>query len=369
MIKGLYIHIPFCDQICTYCDFTKMVADDDLKIEYMRALVRELEYFSDLTEKCETIYIGGGTPSSLELDLLEAFLIEFASVVNLEKIVEFTFETNPGDVNEDLLNLLKKYHVSRISMGVQALNDKLLKFLGRTHTKEVVVSAVELIKKHNFALNLDFLYAIPGQTKAMLMKDLEYIKTFNPEHISYYSLIVEDKTILNYLINNHKVADFPDDKARDYADIVDFTLKEYGFIKYEVSNYSKPGFASKHNLLYWNLEEYLGIGLNASSQYNYVRMKNPRSVKEYIEGTKKHAFNMHELEEYNPKLEILLMGLRKTAGVSLDFYKQKTKKDIFEVYPQLQKHLDNNLLEIADGYLRFTNEGMYLANQVYLDII
>lgn len=369
MIKGLYIHIPFCDQICTYCDFAKMVADDDLKVEYMRALVRELEYFSDLTEKCETIYIGGGTPSSLELDLLEAFLHELASVVSLEKIVEFTFETNPGDVNEDLLKLLKKYHISRISMGVQALNDKLLKFLGRTHTKEVVFQAVEQIKKHDFALNLDFLYAIPGQTKTMLLKDLEFIKTLDPEHISYYSLIVEDKTILNYLINNHKVSDFPDDIARDYADIVDATLKDYGFEKYEVSNYAKPGFASKHNLLYWNLEEYLGIGLNASSQYNYVRMKNPRSIKEYIAGTKKHAFNMHELEEYNPKLEILLMGLRKTAGVSLDFYKQRTKKDVFEVYPQLQKHLDNNLLEIIDGYLRFTNEGMYLANQVYLDII
>ncbi len=369
MIKGLYIHIPFCDQICTYCDFTKMVANDDLKVEYIRALVRELEYFSDLTEKCETIYIGGGTPSSLELDLLEAFFNELSQTVNLQKIIEFTVEANPSDISHELLKIFKKYHVNRISMGVQSMDEGLLKFLGRNHTQDIVRNAVQLIKEYNFALNLDFLYAVPGQTKELLIKDLEYVKKFNPEHLSYYSLIVEDRTIISHLINTHKVADFPDDLARDFADIVDATLKNYGYHKYEVSNYSKPGNESKHNLIYWDVEEYLGIGLNASSQYNYIRMKNPKSIKEYIAGTKKNALNMHQLEEYNPKLEILLLGLRKTSGVSLEEYKLRIKKDVFEVYPQLKKHLENNLLEIKDGYLRFTENGMYLANQVYLDII
>ncbi|MFA7076386.1 MAG: radical SAM family heme chaperone HemW [Candidatus Izemoplasmatales bacterium] len=369
MIKGLYIHIPFCDQICTYCDFAKMVANDDLKTEYIRSLLREIEYYSDLAEKCETIYIGGGTPSSLELDLLEAFLQELSLTVNFDKIIEFTFEANPSDINPELLTILKKYHVNRISMGVQSLDNKLLKFLGRNHTKEIVIKAVELIKTFGFALNLDFLYAVPGQTKEMLLNDLKYIKIFNTEHISYYSLIVEDRTIINHWIINHKVANFPDDLARDYADIVDDTLESYRYSKYEVSNYCKTGFESKHNLIYWNIEEYLGVGLNASSQYNYIRMKNPSSIKEYIAGTKKTTFNMHQLEDYNPELEIILLGLRKTSGVSLEYYKTRVKKDVFEVYPQLKKHLGNNLLEIKDGYLRLTKNGMYLANQVYLDII
>lgn len=369
MIKGLYIHIPFCDQICTYCDFAKMVAPDDLKLEYMQSLVREMEYYNDLIAKIETIYVGGGTPSSLDLGLLEAFLHELSLNVDLENISEFTFETNPCDVNEEYLNLLKKYHVNRISMGVQSMDEGLLKFLGRTHTKEVVIKAIQEIKKFGFILNLDFLYAIPGQTKELLLGDINYIKEFNPEHVSYYSLIVEDKTILSYLISHHKVSDFSDDLARDFADIVDVSLKEFGYNKYEISNYSKVGFASKHNLLYWDLEEYLGIGLNSSSQFNNVRMKNPRKIREYIEGTKKHALNMHTLEEYDLKSELLLMGLRKTSGVSLETFKRRAKVDLFTAYPQLKKHLDNKLLEIEDGYLRFTNEGMYLSNQVYLDII
>lgn len=369
MIKGLYIHIPFCDQICTYCDFCKMVASDDLKREYMKALVKEIEYYSDLVSRIETIYIGGGTPSSLNIDLLEAFLRELEVIVDLHKIKEFTIEVNPNDVNPKLIKVLKKYKINRVSMGVQSIDPDLLKFLGRTHTHDLVEQAVKLLRKSEFDINLDFLYAIPGQSKEQLKNDLAFIEKYQVEHISYYSLIVEDKTILSYLINKNKVADFSDDLAREYGDFVDDYLEKIGYEKYEFSNYAKPGCESKHNLLYWNLEEYLGVGLNASSQYNYTRMKNPRKIKDYIEGTKKFALVMHELEDFNPKLELILMGLRKTEGINLDYYKSRVKKDIFTCYPQLKKHLDNNLLEIVDGYLRFTKDGVYVSNQVYIDII
>lgn len=369
MIKGLYIHIPFCDQICTYCDFAKLVASDDLKVEYVKALIKEIEYYSDLVEGVETIYIGGGTPSSLDIDLIEGFLHELSIVIDLKNIKEFTFEINPCDLNIQLVKLLKKYHVNRISMGVQALDEGLLKFLGRNHSKEQVIEAINLMKEHNFAINLDFLYAIPGQTLQMLKDDLEFIKTAKPNHISYYSLIVEDKTILNYLISKHKVSDFSSDLARDYADIIDQTLANLGFNKYEISNYAQPGYESRHNLLYWNLEEYLGVGLNASSQYNMIRQKNPRGIRNYIAETKKYALNMHEIEEFKPELEMLLMGLRKTEGVSLKSYQERIKKDVFTVYPLLQKHLDNGLLLVEDGYLKFSQEGIYLSNQVFIDII
>lgn len=369
MIKGLYIHIPFCDQICTYCDFCKMVTSEHTKKEYVKALIKELEYYGDLLEHIETIYIGGGTPSSLDNDLLDAFLDEVELMVDFKKIKEFTIEANPNDVSASWLEILRKHHVTRVSMGVQTLSEPLLKFLGRTHTLDIVLHAIELLKTSSLNYNLDFLYAIPGQSKEELMNDLAYIKTFNPHHVSYYSLIMEDRTVLNYLINKHKVEDFSDDLAREFGEIIDDKLASYGYHKYEFSNYAKPGYESKHNLIYWDLEEYLGIGLNASSQFNFTRMINPSKISVYLEGIKDKSLTMHRLEDFNPKLEKLLVGLRKTQGIDIKAYEKQFKQDVFKVYPQLKKHLDQGLLEVKDGYLRFTNEGMYLSNQVFVDIV
>ena len=369
MIKGLYIHIPFCDQICTYCDFCKMVTSEHTKKEYIKALIKEMEYYSDLLEHIETIYIGGGTPSSIDDDLLDAFLDELELLIDLKQIKEFTIEANPNDITPHWLEMLKKHHVTRVSMGVQSLSENLLRFLGRTHTFDIVVHAIELLKTSKLNYNLDFLYAIPGQTKEELLNDLEYIEKFNPHHVSYYSLILEDRTVLNYLINKHKVEDFSDDLAREFGEIIDERLHKIGYTKYEFSNYAKPGFESKHNLIYWNLEEYLGIGLNASSQFNFTRMINPSKISEYLKGIQDKSLTMHKIEDFNPKLETLLVGLRKTEGIQLEAYKKRFKIDVFEVYPQLNKYIDLKLLEVIDGYLRFTNEGIYLSNQVFVDII
>lgn len=369
MIKGLYIHIPFCDQICTYCDFCKMVSNDHTKKEYMKALVKELEYYSDLVAQIQTIYIGGGTPSSIDNELFAAFLDELEIIVDMKKIKEFTIEANPNDITEDFLKMLKDHHITRISMGVQSLNEDLLNFLGRTHKKATVYRAIDLVKKSGFNLNLDFLYGIPGQTKSALISDLKHIADLKPQHISYYSLILEDKTVLNYLINKHKVEEFSDDLARDFGEIIDQELKKIGYNKYEISNYSLPSYESKHNLIYWDLEEYLGIGLNASSQFNNIRMVNPSKISVYLEGIKDKSLTMHRLEDFNPKLETLLVGLRKSEGIDLETYKEKFGNDVFDIYPSLKKHLDNNLLKIEDGHLKFTNEGMYLSNQVFVDII
>lgn len=369
MIKGLYIHIPFCDQICTYCDFCKMVTSEHTKKAYLKALIKELEYYGDLLEHIETIYIGGGTPSSLDDDLLDAFLDALEGLIDLKTMKEITIEANPNDVSASWLEILRKHHINRVSMGVQSMHEDLLKFLGRTHTKDIVLHAIELLKTAQFNFNLDFLYGIPGQSQDMLMEDLDFIKDFNPQHISYYSLILEDRTVLNYLIKKHKVDDFPDDLARTFGEIIDQRLKSYGYHKYEFSNYAKAGYESKHNLIYWNLEEYLGVGLNASSQFNYVRMVNPSKISEYLEGIKDKSLTMHRLEDFNPQLETLLVGLRKTQGISLEAYQSRFKKDVFDIYPQLKKYLEQGLLETKDGYLRFTNDGIYLSNQVFVDII
>lgn len=369
MIKGLYVHIPFCDQICTYCDFCKMVASDDLKKEYMAALVKELEYYNDLIAHIETIYIGGGTPSSLDIDLMDAFLTELDIMIGLKEIKEFTIEANPNDVSKEWLEMLKKHHVTRISMGVQTMNEKLLEFLGRTHNIKIVEEAVALLKLYKFNYNLDFIYAIPGQTKEDLLVDLDYIKKFDANHLSYYSLILEERTKLNYLISKQKVKAFDDDLARDFGEIIDQKLVAYGYEKYEISNYAKKGYQSLHNLIYWNLEEYIGIGLNASSQFNYSRMVNPLKISDYLSGIKDKSLTMHRLEDFNPKMEAILVGLRKTEGVNLEAYEKRFKQPLFDLYPVLKKRIDQKLLEIKDGYLRFTNDGVYLSNQVLMDLI
>ena len=369
MIKGLYIHIPFCDQICTYCDFCKMVASDDTKRAYMKALIKEIEYYNDLLAHIETIYIGGGTPSSLDHPLMDAFLNVLDGLVDTKTLKEYTIEANPNDVNESWVQMIKKHHVTRVSLGVQTMDDTLLKFLGRTHHSDDVKEAVSLFKKYQMNVNLDFIYAIPNQTEEQLMIDLNAIQTLKPNHISYYSLILEEKTVLNYLLSKQKIKDFDEDLARDFGEKIDAFLSDLNYKKYEFSNYALSGFESKHNLIYWNLEEYLGVGLNASSQFNNSRMVNPCRISDYLDGIKDKSLTIHQLEDFNPKMETLLVGLRKIEGVSLEAYENRFKMSVFDRYPVLKKHLDHHLLEISNGYLRFTPNGLYLSNQVLMDLI
>lgn len=370
MIKGLYIHIPFCNQICKYCDFAKMVATEDMKDEYIEALLNEMQYYGDLLQNLKTVYIGGGTPSILKLPQLERVLKGLQKFVNLESLEEFTIEVNPNDVRIELLELFKKYHVSRISMGVQTFNDRTLSFIGRVHTKEIAMHAYSLLTEYGFDnINLDFIYGIPGQTLRDVEVDLNLIGTLNPDHISYYSLIIEEKTIFYHLIKRGKIDETDEDVVMDMADLIDRQLEEFGYVKYEFSNYSKPGKESMHNLLYWDLDEYLGIGLNASSQYNNMRVKNPERISEYLEGMSCDTLTMHIMDEFNPRQEYLLMGLRKTTGINLKRFKERYKIDVFELFPDIRKHLDNGLLEINGEFLRFTKKGVYLSNQVYVDLI
>ncbi len=370
MIKGLYIHIPFCNQICKYCDFCKIVAGPEIQEEYIDALIREMKYYSDLLQKIQTVYIGGGTPSCLKLSQLEKIFKTIQGFRDLQSLEEFTIEVNPNDVNPSLLELLKKYHVSRVSMGVQTFEDRSLKFIGRNHTKEIAMHAYTLLTEAKFDnINLDFMYGIPGQTKRDVEIDLNLIETLNPDHISYYSLIIEEKTILYHLIKRGKVDEVDEDIVMDMADLIDERLEKQGYIKYEISNYAKPGKESKHNLLYWNLEEYMGVGLNASSQYNYMRVKNPEKISVYLEETDKEILTMHTIDDFNPRLEYVLMGLRKTRGISLKEFKERYNLDMFELFPNLKKHLENGLLERKGDCLRFTKKGVYLSNQVYMDLI
>ncbi len=369
MIKGLYIHIPFCDSICTYCDFCKMVANQELKTKYIDALIKELDFHVYKYTNLETIYIGGGTPSSLDLELLDLLLKRISDYIDVKNLSEYTIEANPNDINQDFIDIIKKRNINRVSLGVQTMDNGLLKFLNRTHKKEDVNKGIELLRANGINnINLDFIHSIPNQTMDSIKTDLSYIKTIKPPHISYYSLIVEENTLLSYLISQKQVTPLSSDLEADYSEYIRDSLLELGYNRYEISNYAKNGLESAHNLLYWNLDEYLGVGLNAASQYDNKRFKNPNLITNYINKINQKDFTNTE-EDFNPVMEYILLGLRKTEGINLNDFSTKYKEDVFELYPGLKKHLKNGLLVIKNSYLKFSKKGMELSNQVYLEII
>ncbi|MBI9010220.1 MAG: radical SAM family heme chaperone HemW [Tenericutes bacterium] len=365
MIKGLYIHIPFCNQICSYCDFVKQVAKPQTIEKYMDTLIEELKYYKDNYSFLETIYIGGGTPSSIPNDLLEKLLLAISQLIDLSKITEFSMESNPNDITEEFVQLIKKYSVNRLSIGVQTINNKLLKLLNRNHSKNDIIEALTILKRnHMDNFNLDFIYGIPYQTMENVQDDLEFIKDSQALHISYYSLIYEEKTVLDYQIGKGLLKPLDEDLVADFSDVVKAQLQIMGYKHYETSNYAFEGYQSRHNLIYWNLEEYLGIGLGAASQYDNKRLINQSSITKYSLDYKKRI-----MEDYNPKMEYLLMGLRKTEGISLTKYKERFQAEVFDNFPKLRRHLQTKLLVIEADYLLLTDLGQDLANQVYLDII
>lgn len=369
MIKALYVHIPFCDQICLYCDFCKLVANQKLKQEYTEALIKELEAHAKQFIHLETIYIGGGTPSSLDFGLLEDVLQTIDDLVDMAQIQEFTFEANPNDIDEELLEILFRHHITRISLGVQTISDESLDILGRMHKRADIDRSVQLIENDKrFTYNLDFIYALPNQTLSGLNEDLNYIGKLMPPHVSYYGLILEEHTQLHHLVSKKAIQLPDDDLSADFSLIVRDTLRSLGYERYETSNYALKHQASKHNLAYWNLEEYIGIGLGAASQFSGKRFTHTRKISEYIKAINQDDFGMIE-EEFNPKMETLLLGLRKMEGVNMDAFEMTFKESIFIAYPGLNKHLENGLLEITGNHLHFTDKGAELANQVYMEII
>ena len=271
---GLYIHIPFCRKICSYCDFYKMVVSDEFKIKFFNYLIKEFSLLDNTVSNVDTIYIGGGTPSSVNLELLENLFVALENRIDLTKIKEFTFEINPEDINLELLKLLKKYHVNRLSIGVQTFNQKHLRLLNRITNYDDLSLKINLIKQIGFEnYSFDLIYALPNQTVDELLDDLKFVRSLEPKHVSTYSLILEEHTILNHLFNQkkwEKIDEEIDEKM--YFKIIEF-LKEFGINQYETSNFSKPGFESKHNLIYWNNEHYFAIGPSSSGYINNVRYK------------------------------------------------------------------------------------------------
>lgn len=363
---GLYVHIPFCKSICSYCDFNKQLCYSNKQIrEYIDALKKEVKKYKDYFNNIQTIYIGGGTPNSISLNLLDELLSFIDSYKN--NIIEYTIEVNPELLSIEQIKCFIKHGINRISIGVQSFDLKVIEAIRRHHNKEIVLKAINnchMLGLNN--INIDMMYGLPKQDLASLRNDLAIIKDLNIKHISYYSLILEDKTILSYELNNKLMTIPDDDLTADMNDIVTKKLQEFGYIHYEISNYARPGYQSKHNLLYWNKEEYIGVGMAATSYVNHIRWTNTTNISKYINDIYQQVIEKLSIED--EKKEFFLMGLRKISGVNINEYYNKYHEDPILRF-NLNKWINNGLLEIDNSYLRFTKRGINLGNIVFEEFI
>lgn len=370
---GLYIHIPFCNKVCPYCDFNKMVASDNLKEKYIKALIKESKIKNISKYDLSTLYIGGGTPSSLKMDLLEMLFSSLNEKINLEKLEEFTFECNPEDIHSDLLKLLKKYHVSRLSIGIQTLNKSFQHHIKREFEYEKLSTVVKLLNECGFInYSFDLMYGFLNQTISDIKLDIDKLVSLNPTHISIYSLIVEDHTIFGKLKNDGHILESSDDEqAKLYLFIIDY-LEKFGYHQYETSNFSKKGYESIHNLIYWDHNEYLCLGSGASSFIDDVRSVTTTKIYDYI-----NNLNNNQLPDIDSELldfedltdEFVMMALRKNEGVDTLLFEEEFGVDIFEYYPNINYLLKNNIIEARGKFLFIKKEFRYVANSVIVKFI
>lgn len=360
-MRGLYIHIPFCNRLCSFCDFPKRIKQkEDLKIKYIEKLKEDLSLVID-KYSFNTIYIGGGTPNSLSLEMLED-LFKSLEKIDYKQILEFTIETNYELITLEQVLLFKKYHINRISLGVQTLNDKIALNINRYCNYDLLKEKIKLLRENGIDnINLDFIFGLPNQNIEDVEKDLEYIKELKPNHISYYSLILEDKTVLSNLISKN-IINIPDDEitSKMFELIID-KLKEYGYHHYEISNFAYKGYESKHNLLYWNLEEYIGVGMSAASYINNMRVSNSKLIDNYLKNN-----DIIEIEEStnDSKGEYFWLGLRKIDGVSISGYIDKYKCNPFDDY-DINQLVNKGLLVIDGDYIKLTHFGLLNGNYVF----
>lgn len=360
VIKSLYIHIPFCKNICSYCDFCKMYYNGEIVNNYLIALEKEInKYYKK--EIMNTIYIGGGTPSSLSIEQLQK-LFEILKIVNTSSSLEFTFEVNINDINEELLDILVKNKVNRLSIGIETINDKFLKLIDRHHTKEEVYDKVILAKKYFNNINVDFMYGFTNQTIEELKKDLDFFKELDVNHISIYSLILEPNTKL--YISNTKPLD-EEIESNMYFYIIDY-LKDLGFNHYEISNFAKEGYCSNHNLCYWNNYKYYGFGLGASGYIDNVRYSNTRSINNYIKGN--YRLEEEKISKETDMENEMILGLRKMEGVSKSVFFDKYNIEI-EKFFDISNLLEKSLLIDESNRIFIPHDKLYLSNSILVNFI
>ena len=358
---SIYIHIPFCKSICSYCDFCKLLYNEKWIDLYLDSLAKEIKSYN-ISSKVKTLYIGGGTPSSLSEKCLEK-LFTIINMFNFIKNYEFTFECNINDINSNLLNILKKGKVNRLSIGIESFDKNNLKLLNRSCDYIDVKNKITLCKKFGFNnINVDLIYAVPSENEKILLNDLNLLTSLDITHISTYSLMIEENTVL--YINNIK----PIKEKLDYKmyKIICKFLKEKGFKHYEISNFAKEGYESKHNLVYWNNEHYYGFGLGASGYISNIRYNNTRNLNEYFNG--KYLLNKEIIANEDNLKYGLILGLRKINGINVNNFNEKYHTNLLE-NEKVKKLIKNKELIYENNYLFINKKYIYVQNEILIKLI
>ncbi len=368
-MDALYIHIPFCAQICAYCDFAKEITKPQKRKRYMKNLITEIQSHESELSNVTSIFIGGGTPSILDEEDLVGLFKTLKKSVGLREVIDITIEANPGDVTPRFAELLKSLGITRVSLGAQSFNEKHLRFLKRTHTPEDIDKAVFNLKEAGITnINLDLLFAIPGQTLEELNYDIDRALQLDLSHVSYYSVIIEEGTALALWIDKGLVQPASENLEASMFETVIDTLVEKGFNHYEISNFARPGFESVHNTMVWKSHDYLGVGTGAHSNWRGRRFYNVKSIKKYNERIENGEYPVMEHYPLEPMKDALLMGLRLMNGVDMDWFENRFGVSLLEAFEMLHESLENGLLEIEKGHLKFTRKGLFLGNEVFMKL-
>ena len=376
----LYLHIPFCVKKCNYCDFLSAPAEEETRAAYVDALLEEIRGFEDPEDyEVVTVFFGGGTPSILPGQEIFRIMEALREKFSFRKGAEITLEANPGTVDKEKLVCYKKAGINRLSFGLQSADAEELKKLGRIHTWEKFLESFQLAREAGFSnINVDLMSALPGQTKESWEKTLRQVLALQPEHISAYSLIIEEGTPFYQLyekdVERRDAGEEPEllpseEEERAMYEATGRILKEQGYLHYEISNYAKPGRECRHNLGYWQRRDYLGFGLGASTLLNPVRYKNTEDLEAYLGGdfSKKEFF---VLTKDNQIEETMFLGLRVLEGVSKEKFREQFSCELRVVYrKELEKLEQEGLLEEEGDFVRLTSRGIDLSNPVLAEFL
>jgi len=364
--SSAYVHIPFCTQICYYCDFSKVFIKNQPVDAYLEHLIQETRSYE--IGKLRTLYIGGGTPTALSAQQLAYLLTELPKVMDLSEVEEYTIEANPGDLDPDKIAVLKESQVNRVSLGVQTFDNKMLKKIGRSHQEQDIYDNIRHLKQAGFDnISIDLIYALPGQTMDQVKENVAKAIGLDIPHMSLYSLILENHTVF---MNRMRRGKLPLPKEELEAEMFEYIIEELekaGFEHYEISNFSKPGFESRHNLVYWDNAEYYGLGAGASGYVDGIRYKNHGPIRHYLEAVEagKARITEEHLTLEEKMEEELFLGLRKKTGVSKERFEEKFGISFDQRYGQVVASLtEQGLLVPDDKQVRMTKRGLFLGDTV-----
>ncbi|RSI36025.1 radical SAM family heme chaperone HemW [Streptococcus sanguinis] len=361
-----YVHIPFCTQICYYCDFSKVFIKNQPVDSYLEHLIEEYDSYD--IKKLRTLYIGGGTPTALSAPQLAFLLEKLTDKLDLSYLEELTIEANPGDLDREKIAVLKDSPVNRVSLGVQTFNDRMLKQIGRSHSEKDIYENIANLKKAGFDnISIDLIYALPKQSMEDVKTNVAKAIALDIPHMSLYSLILENHTVFMNRMRRGKLPLPKEDLEAEMFDYIIAELEKAGFEHYEISNFSKPGFESRHNLMYWDNAEYYGIGAGASGYVDGVRYKNHGPIRHYLQAVEAgNARVQEEVLTLKEKMEEeMFLGLRKKSGVSKKRFEEKFGLSFEDHYGAVVSELTDQGLLVPDrDIVRMTKQGLFLGDTV-----